>query len=378
MVYVPNRDCGGVQSVVVSKDNGVTWAIHPVQSATSSAVPGTIGSGDDPAVGIDDNGRVYFSFSNAGTAAAVATSDDFGVTWNNIFDVGAIYGINNAAFPAAVAGSAGRAVVAYYGSTSGTGDSNTDKFTGFWHLYVAVTYDGGGSWTSYDATPSFNVQGGCISLAGTLGGSCADRNLLDFMDMTIDSTGRIQVGYAAGCATSCTTSTSTNSFAAIARQSSGACLFAASACGAVTISSVPPGGLPLPHADTCDPNTVIFSSNSAGTPALNSHALVCIPEGAAGGAGVADTEFINPGSDQVSIRYTVDLGTGVPTLYAIVNGLGASNVNVTLTRTTSTTGGTTYNSGQVHIDPTATGNITATVKRPDGTVLDVVTFHTVN
>src|SRR5436309_14139668 len=66
-VYVPNRDCGGVQSVVVSQDNGVTWAIHPVQNGSSFAVPGTIGTGDDPAVGIDDAGRVYFSFSNAGT-----------------------------------------------------------------------------------------------------------------------------------------------------------------------------------------------------------------------------------------------------------------------------------------------------------------------
>jgi len=169
MVYVPNRDCGGVQSVVVSKDNGITWAIHPVQSATSFAVPGTVGGGDDPAVGIDDNGRVYFSFSNAGTAAAVATSDDFGVTWNNIFDVGAVYGINNAAFPTAVAGSAGRAAVAYYGSTSGTGDSNTANFTGFWHLYIAHTFDGGLHWTTTDATPNAPMQRGGILRGGGAG-----------------------------------------------------------------------------------------------------------------------------------------------------------------------------------------------------------------
>ena len=49
-VYVPNRDCNGVQSVIVSVDNGITWAVHPVQNGTSTAQPGTVGSGDDPAV----------------------------------------------------------------------------------------------------------------------------------------------------------------------------------------------------------------------------------------------------------------------------------------------------------------------------------------
>ena len=75
-VYVPNRDCNGVQSVIVSQDNGTTWTVHPVQNGSSIAAPGTVGSGDDPAVGIDNNGRVYFSLSNFATAAAVATSDD--------------------------------------------------------------------------------------------------------------------------------------------------------------------------------------------------------------------------------------------------------------------------------------------------------------
>ena len=225
IVYVPNRDCGSVQSVVVSKDNGLTWAIHPVQNGTSVAVPGTIGTGDDPAVGVDDTGRVYFSFSNAGTAASVATSDDSGVTWNNIFDVGAVYGINNAAFPAAVAGSAGRAAVAYYGSTSGSGDSNTDKFTGFWHLYIAHTFDGGQHWNTTDATPNSPMQRGGI-LRG--GGADIVRNLLDFFDITIDRDGRVLVGYVNGCeggncaqAAPTATGNAYTVTATIARQSSG-------------------------------------------------------------------------------------------------------------------------------------------------------------
>jgi hypothetical protein len=233
-VYVPNRDCGGVQSVIVSQDNGSTWAVHPVQNGTSTALPGTVGTGDDPAVGIDSNGRVYFSFSNAGTAAAVATSDDFGVTWNNIFDVGAVYGIQNAAFATAVAGSAGRAAVAYYGSTTpqggATGDSNTTNFTGVWHLYVAHTFDGGLHWTTTDATPNAPMQ-----RSGILRGGGADivRNLLDFFDITIDRDGRVLVGYVNGCeggncaqAAPTATGNAYTTTATIARQSSGRRLLA--------------------------------------------------------------------------------------------------------------------------------------------------------
>ena len=230
-VFVPNRDCGGVQSVVVSKDNGISWAIRPVTDGHSFAVPGTIGTGDDPAVGIDDSGRVYFSFSNAGTAAAVATSDDSGVTWNNIFDVGAVYGINNAAFPTAVGGSEGRAAVAYYGSNNGSGDSNTDDFTGSWHLYIAHTFDGGKHWTTTDATPNAPMQRGGI-LRG--GGADIVRNLLDFFDITIDRDGRVLVGYVNGCeGGNCAQAASTakgNAYtvtATIARQSSGRRLLAA-------------------------------------------------------------------------------------------------------------------------------------------------------
>jgi hypothetical protein len=228
-VYVPNRECGGVQSVAVSQDNGTTWTVRPVQNAANTAEPGLVGGGDDPAVGIDNNGRVYFSFSNAGTAAAVATSDDFGATWQNFFDVGRSYGLRNAAFPAAVGGSAGRAAVAYYGSTTpqgaATGDSNTAHFTGFWHLYVAHTFDGGATWTTTDATPNAPMQ-----RSGILRGGGADivRNLLDFFDITIDRDGRVLVGYVNGCeggncvqAAPTATGNAYTVAATIARQSSG-------------------------------------------------------------------------------------------------------------------------------------------------------------
>ena len=228
-VYVPNRDCSGTQSVVVSEDNGVTWAIRPVNTCTYAAKPSLIGQGDDPALSIDASGRVYFAFSNFGTSAGVAVSEDKGNTWTKMFDVGAAYGVHNVAFPTATAGDAGRAAVAFYGSTTpngtSTGNSNDTTFTGVWHLYVAHTFDGGNTWTVSDATPTMPMQRG-----GLLRGGGADtvRNLCDFFDITTDAQGRVLVGYDNGCAGGpCSQALPTahgNAYsvaATIARQSSG-------------------------------------------------------------------------------------------------------------------------------------------------------------
>src|SRR5207253_821813 len=68
-VYVPNKDCGGTQSMVVSEDNGASWAIHAVNTCTYAAKPSLVGTGDDPALSVDASGRIYFAFSNYGTSA---------------------------------------------------------------------------------------------------------------------------------------------------------------------------------------------------------------------------------------------------------------------------------------------------------------------
>lgn len=240
-VYVPQRSCSGIQSVIVSKDNGeANWTVKPVATATQSAAPSTIGTGDDPAVAIDAAGRVYFAFSNFSTSAGVAVSEDQGDTWKVMYDVGAIYGVKNACFPAAIAGDADRAAVAFYGSTTpndtvqngrATGNSNDPTFTGVWHLYIAHTFNGGKTWTTSDATPLMPMQ-----RSGLLRGGGADivRNLADFYDMTMDRDGRVLVGYGNGCeggpcaqaplnfdGTSAVRGNAYSATAAIARQSSG-------------------------------------------------------------------------------------------------------------------------------------------------------------
>ena len=234
-VFLPNNSCGGAGAVVVSEDNGLTWSIRPVQNASSQTRANA--NLQDPAVGVDSNGKVYFAMSSStvagsatgGSNAIVATSTDRGQTWQNIYDVGAVYGLKNIAFPAAVAGDAGRAAVAFYGSTT-SGDGSANSFTGIWHLYVANTFDGGLHWTTTDVTPKDPMQRGCI---WSHGGADICRNLLDFFDMTVDKQGRVQVGYVDGCTDgACVQAASTakgNAYTArgvIARQSSGRRLIA--------------------------------------------------------------------------------------------------------------------------------------------------------
>ncbi len=250
-VYLPFNECNGVGSLLASFDNGITWTIQHVNNGTISAQPSA--SFQDPAVGIDANGRVYYIIANNDSAAAVFTSDDHGASWTLRGDVGAAYGLQNIRYPAAVGGSAtpgnpnsGRAAVAFYGTTT-AGDALAGTFNGVWHLYVANTFDGGSTWTTTDATPNATMQRGCIWAKG---GSNICRNLLDFFDMTVDKQGRVEVGYVNGCeGGNCAQAVTqpdhfggggfTNT-ATIARQSSGRRLFAANDPGVTT--SVP--GMP--------------------------------------------------------------------------------------------------------------------------------------
>jgi hypothetical protein len=216
---VPNKGCGGNQGVAVSTDNGTSWTLHKVPAST----PGD----SDPSVGIGSDGTAYFGYQNSDGTPRVAVSHDKGATWVNDQNVGAALGIKNVVFPAMVAGDANRASFAFLGTTTGGNYQDATNFHGVWHLYVATTYDGGLSWVTSDATPNDPVQKGSICTGGTTCGN--DRNLLDFIDVTVDQQGRVLVGYADGCTAACASGGAQNfdALATIARQSSGGTLFGA-------------------------------------------------------------------------------------------------------------------------------------------------------
>jgi hypothetical protein len=220
-IYVPNKNCGGKQALVVSENNGVTFSIRPIPSSSSRP------AGNDPSVGIDADGKLYFAFQDGDGRPKVAVSADRGLTWSPSTDIGVAFGLKNSVFPAAVGGSSGRGAVQFL-ATDEPGDYQAKGvFKGVWHIYASHTFDGGATWTTVRATPQNDpVQRGSICTAGTTCGD--DRNLLDFNDMEIDHEGRLLIAYADGCI-GCTSPVGNDSRAAkatIARQSGGKRLLA--------------------------------------------------------------------------------------------------------------------------------------------------------
>ncbi|HEX4683363.1 MAG TPA: sialidase family protein, partial [Gemmatimonadaceae bacterium] len=257
--FVPNRACGGSApnhngdgahpALVVSEDNGITWNVRPLPNATTM-------TDRDPSVGVGNDGTVYFAYQAGDGHSHVAVSKDKGLTWINDSDVGVQAGVKNALFHAAVAGDAGRAAVAYFGTETGGSNYATPDFPGVWSLYISTTFDGGLHWTTQNATPGDPIQRGGIC------GDGACRNLLDFFGAEIDKEGRVVVGYDDGCiSANCISGfrsyglIASNDFTAkavIARQASGKRMYAAFDLQAgpdINPSGPPP---PPPHAYTCD------------------------------------------------------------------------------------------------------------------------------
>ncbi|HEV3036451.1 MAG TPA: sialidase family protein [Candidatus Angelobacter sp.] len=193
IVYVPNARCSGVQGLIVSMDNGLTFTVQPVTGSTSGT--------SDPSVGIGAKGRVYFGYTDRNGHARITISDDQGRSWHDDNDVGIPFQIQNAVFPEVIAGDNDRAAFFFLGTPSSGNGSGSDAgtpFNGVWHGYIATTYDGGKTWFTVDATPTDPVQLGVICTQGT---TCpaGTRNLLDFNDITVDKNGRVFAAFTDGC-----------------------------------------------------------------------------------------------------------------------------------------------------------------------------------
>lgn len=224
--YVPNASCLGEQGVAVTEDNNQTWSVRTVPNSGSSSSDPSVGIGRGDQVA---GGRVYFGYDNSGLAFA-AVSDDKGQTWYNITNVGESFGIKSTAFPEMIAGDDDRAAFAFLGSTTPGAIGDNPNFPATWHMYVAMTFDGGATWTTTKVDPDDPVQRGTICGGGFGGCDNGTRNLLDFNDIQIDKRGRPVVIYADGCTGACVTDPNVNTLnnlATIARLKSPKGLFAA-------------------------------------------------------------------------------------------------------------------------------------------------------
>jgi len=224
--YLPNFACNSAAapntdrpSVIVSPDDGLTWTVRQVPDGTSPNFD------SDPAVDVDGASRAYVAYENATSNLMVATTTDRGAHFTRSVDLGRPYGIKNATMPTVAAGSAGRAAVAFFGTTAeaplNTAGKPENQLLSFdpdgtsakagWHLYISMTYDGGATWRTTDVTPNDPVQRGCIWWGSAINAGtkpvCEDnkRNLLDFIDLAVDKQGRVVVGWADGCVGRCVT-----------------------------------------------------------------------------------------------------------------------------------------------------------------------------
>jgi len=276
--YVPDRGCGGDlpyhtgpnarQAVIVSEDNGISWSIRTIPTATTK-------TDRDPSVAVASDGTLYFAYQAADGHSHVVVSKDKGLHWSNDSDVGAQVGVQNSLFHAAVAGDPLRAAVAYFGTETGGDGYASPDFPGVWSLYISTTFDGGAHWTTQNATPGDPVQRGGIC------GDGACRNLLDFFGADIDKEGRVVVGYDDGCiSANCVSGVRSygliaqNDFTAkavIARQASGKRMYAAfdSQAGPDLNPQGPPP--PPPHAMSCDGNVASDPAGDADHPLLHAN-----------------------------------------------------------------------------------------------------------
>src|SRR5438477_10508626 len=227
-VWLPVNHCGGTQGGAVSTDAGITWKEFIVSGSVSQP------EGADPSVALDSDSTVYYAYVNNEPVAPgsppeghahVKVTKDHALTWINDFDLGASHGIRNAVEIEAIGGTSGRAAVGFLG-TNVNGDYQANEFPGKWYAFISMTYNGGKTWTTVNATPNDPVQ----SMTGVWqqGGGHDDRNLLDFNEITVDNRGRVLYGYSDGCASQKCLVEGTNDYTAnmrVARQSGGKSLF---------------------------------------------------------------------------------------------------------------------------------------------------------
>ncbi|MEA2476000.1 MAG: hypothetical protein QOC87_199 [Actinomycetota bacterium] len=228
--YLPNFRCyvngKEMQAVLVSQDDGVTWTVRPIPGSHYNDFR------SDPTVAIGADNTVYFAYEDRDREVKVVVSRDHGKTWTKPTDLESPNGIHYGVFPAAVAGDGDRAAVAFLAASKKDPKKKfgyeDGKYKGTWDLYISTTLNRGKTWTTVDVTPTDPVQRGCIWWGNAGGCPSAQRNLLDFMDVTLDKSGHVLVGYADGCIDKCVTGgpNSQSAQPVVARQTGGPGLFA--------------------------------------------------------------------------------------------------------------------------------------------------------
>ncbi len=249
-VAVPVGACGGDVGFISTADGGITWV--------SNAIPDTQEwtNGFDPSIQFTrPSGWMYYAMAWE-HGVYVALSKDEGQTWEPLgggmpgveethwLDIGRLADppVVAGTFTNVQAGDDDRVAITFLGLEGGPG-ADLDVLTSnaiyrcdqkqeelVWYYYAAFSYDAGETWSVRKISDLPVQVGGIYDSVVDGGGGC--RNLLDFNDSDIDSTGRLYVGWADGCVDECdeTRTTNTTGYRAqvgkVFRQETGRGLFA--------------------------------------------------------------------------------------------------------------------------------------------------------
>ena len=204
-------------TVIVSKDNGLTWF-----DRTMGEDEGTPYPRKNSEVATDTQSNAYHIWTGADEGVYMATSTDSGQSWTQTSVRISPNEVISTAFPQVDAGDPGRIAITYLGSENASelNQSNIDgePWDGDAHYananvsyYLYVTY----SLNALDPNPVFHTVRASPDpvLIGSIclnSGDCRDiggsnRNLLDFNDLHIDREGRVYIAFADGCTGECAT-----------------------------------------------------------------------------------------------------------------------------------------------------------------------------
>jgi hypothetical protein len=292
-LFVPIGACASGSGYFYSKDQGQTWGAGSVPGSPFAA------GGFDPSLAFSRGGWMYYAKPEVpGSGIWVAMTPDEGASWaqmgganaglpatcwsgsaaypNAYFNLGCLVDPGRAvfgSFTSVMAGDDARAAVAFLAAVDT--NINYNPSDGYfcsanfpWQIYVAMTYDGGVTWTLEQGTPNPVQIGGMWSGGGLQ--TC--HNLLDSMDLNMDHTGRLTLAFAKGCAdvplmaaTACATSADSyvHAWATLLRQRTGCGLFSQYDQPGTAIDCPVPPIPPLPAALACAPGTQTVAINVA-------------------------------------------------------------------------------------------------------------------